>query len=81
LFATHERRQYRIMAIDDDICSRAEDLLSHHTLRAYDALQLATALRVARMFAGSSVEFRFCTADRAQGVAASAEGLVVEMIG
>jgi uncharacterized protein len=81
LFASHERRQYRIMAIDDDICSRAENLLFHHPLRAYDALQLVTALRVARMFAGSNVEFRFCTADRAQGAAAAAEGLVVEMIG
>lgn len=80
-FGTHCRTRYELVAPDEAVYRQAEQLLFRHTLRAYDAVQLATALRVARMFAGSNVDFRFCTADRAQGAAASAEGLVVEMIG
>ncbi|MGH2355237.1 MAG: type II toxin-antitoxin system VapC family toxin [Chloroflexota bacterium] len=79
LFNRHRRDQYHVLALYDQICRRAEDLLFAHTLRAYDALQLATALQAARLL-GALADFSFCTADRAQAVAATAEGLQVELI-
>lgn len=39
-------RKFRSIAVTPQIISRAVDLLSRHNLRAYDAVQLATALTV-----------------------------------
>jgi hypothetical protein len=80
LFRVHCRRQYQIVSVDDVVYRRAESLLSRHPLRAYDALQLAAALSVRRVFIASGLEFRFSTADARQADAARAEGLTVEFI-
>ena len=79
LFPAHRRAQYRVVALEPAIYRDAQRLLSRHPLRAYDAVQLAGALLVARsVSAGSGVGF--CTADRSQAVAARSEGLAVELI-
>ena len=40
----HCNRQYVVLGFNDQIAQRAEDLLEKHPLRAYDAIQLASAL-------------------------------------
>jgi hypothetical protein len=80
LFGVHLRRQYHIVAVDEQVYRKAEELLFAHPLRAYDALQLAAALATARLIGGLG-QFRFCTADRLQAQAARVEGLEVELIG
>ena len=80
LFGRHLRYQYRIVPLDDRDYRTAERLLFAHPLRAYDALQLACALRSLQLLAGVAADLRFCTADRVQARAASGEGLAVEFI-
>jgi predicted nucleic acid-binding protein len=79
LFLAHRRAQYRVVALDSAIYRRAQWLLSRHPLRAYDAVQLAGALLVARSLPAGA-DYRFCTADQAQALAATSEGLAVELI-
>ncbi|MGD9892660.1 MAG: type II toxin-antitoxin system VapC family toxin [Dehalococcoidia bacterium] len=79
LFVEHCRRQYRFLTLDQPMYRRAQRLVGRHTLRAYDALQLAAALEFARSLPRVT-EFRFCTADRPQARAAEGEGLLVEII-
>jgi predicted nucleic acid-binding protein len=80
LFRQHRRLQYRVLAVTEVVYARAERLLFTHSLRAYDAIQLATALAAADLLRGLTADFRFCTADRLQANAARAEGLTVELI-
>jgi predicted nucleic acid-binding protein len=44
LLDRHTRREYLVMGLTAPIVHRAEDLLEQHALRAYDAVQLASAL-------------------------------------
>jgi len=54
------------------------ELIEHHALRAYDAVQLAVALAVRRKLLGASAEpFRFVSADADLTAAAKAEGMSV----
>jgi predicted nucleic acid-binding protein len=80
LFATHLRRQYRVVVPDEGTYRAAERLLRSYPLRAYDAMQVAGALHLADLFTGVAPDFRFCTADRGQADAARGEGLAVEFI-
>ena len=80
LFRRHLRHQYRVNALEAPTFEAAERLVFAHPMRAYDALQLASALHSARLLAGLVADFWFCTADRAQAGAATAEGLQVELI-
>lgn len=80
LFRLHLRHQYRVIALDEEVYRSAELLLTGHPLRAFDALQVATALRAAQMLAGLTADFRFCTADRQQATAARGERLRVELV-
>lgn len=80
LFRLHRRDQYQVLAIDNETTMMAEALLFSHRLRAYDAIQLASAIRTSRLLGDLAPDFRFCTADQAQAEAASAEGLAVELI-
>lgn len=81
LFRAHWQTQYQVIALEESIYRTAEQLLFAHSLRAYDALQLATALRAARLLGELAPDYRFCTADGAQADAARREGLSVEFIG
>lgn len=80
VFRRHVRERYRLVALDELVVRRAQHLLFDYPLRAYDALQLASALRGMQFLAGLTPDFRFCTADRAQSQAAAGEGLSVELI-
>ena len=79
LFLAHQRSQYTVVTFSNQIMRRAQRLLFRHRLRAYDAMQLAAALELARSLPRGA-EFRFCTADRPQTRAAEEEGLAVEFI-
>ena len=78
LFRVHCRDQYRVVAVDDDILRAAERLLFAHPIRAYDAVQLASALRVATLLEDLVSDVGFCTGDRTQAAAAQRERLAVE---
>jgi predicted nucleic acid-binding protein len=80
LFRRHRREQYHVTAIDVAMFAVAEDLLFAHPLRAYDAVQLATALATRRLLGDLAGEFKFCTADRLQARAAAGAQLDVEFI-
>ena len=80
LFRRHARQQYRVVTLGEPIYRETERLLAVHPLRAYDAVQLASALQGLSLLAGLSPDYRFCTADQDQAVAAVQEGLTVELI-
>lgn len=46
VFQTHFIQQYRILEVDRTLTDRAGDLITQQPLRAYDAIQLAAALRL-----------------------------------
>lgn len=79
LFVEHSRRQYRLLMLNHPVYRRAQQLVGRHALRAYDAVQLAAALELARSLPRGA-DFRFCTADRLQALAAGGERLNVEFI-
>ena len=78
VFRGHWREQYQIVALTPGVHTTAERLLFSHPLRAYDALQIASALALAA--AAPSLELHFLTADRQQATAAQAEGLSVTLV-
>ena len=80
-FLAHWRRQYSAVAVDDQVLLEAQRLVMMHGLRAYDAVQVGCAKRIATIVAaGSGEPLTFVTADRGQANAARAEGLDVELI-
>ena len=70
---------FRALAIDTATPDAAVKLIGTHPVRAYDAIQLATALRLRTEYelAGLPPPI-FVSSDQALNRAASAEGLVVE---
>jgi predicted nucleic acid-binding protein len=73
---THSLTQYRFIEFDASVANLAGDLLEHHPLRAYDAVQLASALIVARALTGTGMAApTFLTADDRLLDVARAEGL------
>ncbi len=73
----HAGREYRVIDLSTRIVQRAEDLLLAHLLRAYDAIQLASALDMAdRLAAAGRAAPVFVSADRRLLTAAEAEGLI-----
>jgi predicted nucleic acid-binding protein len=79
-FRLHHREQYEPVALATAVLRRAERLLFAHRLRAYDAIQLASAIEARIILSRFTPDFRFCTADHRQATVAQAEGLVVELI-
>jgi len=75
----HTLREYLVIELTASIVYRAEDVLERRPLRAYDALQLASALEGnARLTKGGLSPLVFVAADRRLLAAASAEGLAVD---
>ena len=75
----HMRLEYSVIALSTAIIRQAEDLLVKHPLRAYDAVQLASALdRTAQLIGSEIVTPIFVAADRRLLAAAEAEGLVTD---
>lgn len=78
LFEAHWRDQYHPVAATDDVYAVAEGLLFDYALRAYDALQLASALAAREHLPDTPVEF--WTADGQQASAARAQTLTVKQL-
>ncbi len=66
--------RFAIVGVSPGILDRAARLVARHPLRAYDALQLATALAVAATVPGT----RFVSFDTQLNAAAAAEGLQLQ---
>lgn len=64
--------RYQRAGIDAQLCANAADLAWRHDLRAYDSVQLASALRA---HASTGGYLRFCSFDKALLRAAQAEGV------
>jgi predicted nucleic acid-binding protein len=71
--------QYRVVEVDRELAEAAGKLVSKHPLRAYDAIQLASALRVQPAFTRSrSTSLIFLAADNRLLANAQAEGMVTD---
>ena len=64
--------RYQKLAVDSALVMEAGTLALRHDLRAYDSVQLATALRAAKTVGPS---LRLCCFDKALNHAASLHGL------
>jgi len=72
-------RQYRIVDLDQSLAELAGQLLDRHPLRAYDAVQMASALQIQPAFADSTLtSLTFVAADDRLLAAAQAEGLQID---
>jgi predicted nucleic acid-binding protein len=75
----HASQEYRVVALTGQIVQRAEDLLELYTLRAYDSIQLASALESnVRLVAAGLSPITFVSADIRLLEAASTEGLAID---
>jgi predicted nucleic acid-binding protein len=73
------RQRYTIVRVSDPIVELAVDLTSRHPLRAYDAVQLATALRLNQIMLENRLpSLTFVSADGLLCDAAKAEGMSAE---
>lgn len=78
-FRGHLAGRYNHLEISADLITAAMKLANTHGLRAYDAVQLAAALRIYRDWSDAELgDFVFVSADKALNDAAKAEGLSVE---
>lgn len=74
----HFRLEYQITEVDLTVVELAGQLVQRHPLRAYDAVQLASALRVQRTYShAKSARFHFVSADTRLCEVATSEGLMV----
>lgn len=78
LFMRHLGDQYRVIQVTSPDFRVAAELTQRHPLRAYDALQLAVALRQQRLITRFGTSLTFISGDRTQLQAAEAEGLAVD---
>lgn len=75
----HMRLEYSVIVLSATIVQRAEDLLLKHPLRAYDAVQLASALDSAMQLLANEVSVPvLVSADRRLLAAAESEGLITD---
>ncbi len=75
-FVEDSLTQYRFIELDTPIIDLAGELLDRHPLRAYDAVQLASALRINQVLGTANLSVpTFLSADNHLLVAAQAEDL------
>ena len=72
-FTSQLAHRYAIIPLITGDFETAADLTQHHSLKAYDAVQLAVALRYRRVLAAH--QFTFVSSDNTLITAAQAEGL------
>lgn len=78
-FNQHCAAEYRFVELDPAVVELARDLLDRHPLRAYDAVQLASALRASRALEAAHLPpLQFLTADDRLIAAAVREGLATD---
>ena len=75
-FTSHLIQRYAILPLTTDDFVTAAHLTQQHPLKAYDAVQLAVALRYGRVVVGHP--FTFISGDATLLTAARAEGLTTE---
>lgn len=79
LIDRHVSREYRVIGLTRQVVQRAEDLLELYPLRAYDSIQLASALGSnARLVTAGLPPITFVSADTRLLTAAAAEGLTTD---
>ncbi len=69
--------QYNVISVSREVINRAVKLTDRHPLRAYDAVQLATALQLADALAEEDLALTFVSADERLCEAAEQETLTV----
>lgn len=78
LVTRHVRREYRVVSFTNRIIDRAQDLLEVYPLRAYDAVQLASAMDSnARLIEANLAPLIFVSADTRLLNAAASAGLQI----
>lgn len=78
-FRTDFESQYRVIEVDQALIQSAGQLVIQYPLRAYDAVQLASALRVQSMFSQMpDIQLVFLSADNRLLNIAQSEGLVID---
>jgi uncharacterized protein len=77
-FTSQFARRYAIIPLSPDDFARAAHLTQEHPLKAYDVIQLATALRSHRLMADHQIAFTFVTGDTSLIAAAQAEELLTD---
>lgn len=71
--------QYQLIETDETVCNLARDLIVRHPLRAYDAVQLASALAANQVLLKSNLSaLTFISADARLTTLAQAEGLATD---
>lgn len=71
--------EYQLVELTEVVTNRARHLLEHHPLRAYDAVQLASALLAdATLHTTGTAPLTFLAADDRLLLAAQQEGLMVD---
>lgn len=76
-FKAHSPTDYKLVQTTSNTIMEAERLVLNYKLRAYDAMQVATALTIARAVNIPPIQLEFYTADKDQAVAALTEGFTV----
>lgn len=75
VFLQDVEKGYQILVAARDTFNLAVDLTRSHPLRAYDAVQLATALQLAEALKAERLSMTFVSADAQLNTAAEREGL------
>jgi predicted nucleic acid-binding protein len=79
LFRGELNNRYRVIEVDSIVLERAGELILQYPLRAYDAVQLASALRLQSLFSQmTNIQLVFVSADDRLLPIAQSEGLVTE---
>jgi predicted nucleic acid-binding protein len=79
LFRGELNSRYRVMEVDSIVLERAGELILQYPLRAYDAVQLASALRLQSLFSQmTNIQLVFVSADDRLLHIAQSERLVTE---
>ncbi len=75
LIAQHMQSQYVVINVNATIIADAIVFLEKHPLRAYDAIQLATAINAEKRVHPSGIPFTMLCSDQRLTAAATVEGL------
>jgi hypothetical protein len=78
LFLSHLETEYSVVPLASDLLGTAAMLAQRHVLRAYDAVQLALALRANDLLTQNALALSFVSGDARLLQAARAEGLTAE---
>ena len=78
LFVNHLDVEYQIELLTSELIHSAAALAQRRALRAYDAVQLATALRTSHLLQENDLSLTFVSGDEQLVQAAQAEGLTTE---